>query len=574
MSQDRNERDPQGVPTPPVPPHARAVDDSEPFIPPGYMLGLAALGFLVALVVLFTQPSFGVVGFGGLALGVLALIAWAALSPRQAGRALTGRTARYGGTSLLVTLIVIGAMTALYLLARSANLRADLTQGNDFSLSDQSRQAITGLGADPTLPHIKLLAFYGSAQSGQRDRDAALLDEYQSASNGKIEYQFIDPDRSPQVLSQYQARAGQIAVVSVADDGTPDAANAELVTGADQQGLTNAILSAAAQGDFVAYFLNVTGGIADQMTIVKSALSDTYDWTIVDTTLTELTAPTGVNRLNDPAHDGEVVVIPGGSTALSNQELAILEDYLANGGNVIVFAGTNLNTDGTSLATSANLNDYLAASFGLRFTPEVVADPSQAFQSALIPVATDLNPGAFISSTNIRQGSGLIFETPNLITIEASSPANVIVTPLASSTDQAYTIADLSRLLGEDVNAANATDSDPRGPFVLAASAENSETGARVVLFSSTSVGADTTAAIQGAANLNVAFNSLIWSTNFDNFVQQITIVQDQRPQDAPIFADEQAIRNINFVSLILLPFGVLALGLFVAYSNRERARD
>lgn len=571
MANNRNELEPQGAVTGGVPVSS---DENEPFIPPGYMLGLAALGFVVALVVLFTQPTFGVVGFGGLALGILALIAWVALSPRQAGRALTGRTARYGGTSLLVTLIVIGALTALYLLARSANLRTDLTQGNDFSLTDQSRQAITGLGADPTLPRIRMLAFYGASQAGQRDRDAALLDEYQSASSGKVEYEFVDPDRSPQVLSLYAARPGQIAVVSLGADGTPDTANAELVASADQQGLTNAILKSAAQGDFVAYFLNVTGGIGDQMSIVKSALSDTYDWVIVDTTLAELTSPGGENQLNDPAHDGEVVVVPGGSAALSDQELTILQDYLANGGNLIVFAGTNLNTDQTSLATSANLNDYLAANFGLRFTPDVVADPGQAFQSALIPVSTDLNPGAFITSTNVREGSGLIFETPNAITVEATSPLNVTVTTLASSTDQAYAISDLTRLLGEDVNAANPLDTDPRGPFVLAASAENTETGARVVLFSSSSVGADTTAAIQGAANLNVAFNSLIWTTNFDNFVEQITIVQDQRPQDAPIFADEQAIRNINFVSLILLPFGVLALGLFVWYSNRERARD
>ena len=117
------------------------------------------------------------------------------------------------------------------------------------------------------------------------------------------------------------------------------------------------------------------------------------------------------------------------------------------------------------------------------------------------------------------------------------------------------------------------TDSDTKGPFVLAAQAVNSDTGARVVLLGSTSLGNDTYAQFQNIDNLAVAFNSFIWTTNFNDYFTQITVQQQQRPQDQPIFADQQQLQNINFITIFVLPFGVLAIGMLVWWNNRERAR-
>jgi len=50
-------------------------------------------------------------------------------------------------------------------------------------------------------------------------------------------------------------------------------------------------------------------------------------------------------------------------------------------------------------------------------------------------------------------------------------------------------------------------------------------------------------------------------------------VQQQQRPQDQPIFADEQSLRNINFITIFILPFGVLLIGVLVWWNNRERAR-
>jgi hypothetical protein len=72
-------------------------DDQEPFIPPSIVLGLAALGLIVALTALLTQPNAGAVVLFSLAFTVLALIFWVVIAPNQAKEFVTGRGLRFGG---------------------------------------------------------------------------------------------------------------------------------------------------------------------------------------------------------------------------------------------------------------------------------------------------------------------------------------------------------------------------------------------------------------------------------------------------------------------------------------------
>lgn len=544
----------------------------EPFIPPHYLLILSALGFLAALFVGLTQPEFGVVGYGGLAFGILALLMWVLIAPEQAKAALTGRTVRFGGTSLVVTLVLIVALAGIYVVVRNLDLRADLTQTDAYSLSAESDQAIAALGADPNAPNVKMVAFYGASQGGTRDQATLLFDDYVEASGGKISYEFVDPERNPQIAGLYGVtNAGQVAVARLNEAGEPDTENAEIVSTTNQEGLTNAVLKVSSSGVFNAYFLSVADGVSDTTTVLKSNLTDVYGWNVEDVSLLQLTSPEGEFSLNDPNVTGQVMIIPGGSAPLADAELQVIKDYVASGGDLIILAGTNLNTDGVSLATADNLNTWLAQDFGIRFNNDVVVDNTQAFQSPLIPVAVSLDSSSYITTNNIPFGqAALVFEVPNSITVSDTPPQGVTVSSLVRSSASAYAKTDLQAILDNNLEKA---EGDAEGPLVLAASAENSTTGAHITLLGSTSLGSDNFAMFQGVDNLSVTFNSLVWSTGFNDYFTQITVMQQQRPQDQPIFADAQGLRNINFISIGVLPFGVLLLGFLVWWNNRERAR-
>jgi hypothetical protein len=116
-------------------------------------------------------------------------------------------------------------------------------------------------------------------------------------------------------------------------------------------------------------------------------------------------------------------------------------------------------------------------------------------------------------------------------------------------------------------------EGDPQGPFVLAAAAENTQTGARVVLFGSESVPSNQFASFgSGVVNLDVAFNSLVWSTRFNDFFQTVTVQSAIRPQDAPVVANDQILRNVGLLTIFVIPFGVLIVGILVWWNTRERA--
>ncbi len=557
--------------------------EQESFIPPYYMLILAAIGLIIAVVVGLTQATFGVVGWGGLGLAVLSIVVWGFMAPDQVRSLVTGRTARYGGTTVLVTILFLAALIAIYTVVKSRDWRADLTQLDTFSLTEQTRQAIAGLAVEPKVPNIKILAFFTTAQASQRDRDTVLFDDYAKTSNNKITYEFIDPDRNPGLAQQYKiTTTGQLAVVPLDASGQPQVDKAQPVGSVNQEVLTNAILRVAASGNFHAYFMSVEGGLKltetgeTGLSQLNDQLVNRFNWKTQEVTLIDLTAPNSKVKLNDPTVDGEVLVIPGGASALPDAQVKFITDYLDNGGKLVIFAAP-LNADGKpSLATADNLSTYLYDKFGVRFANNIVMDQVQAAtsQSPFYPAAVDFDRSQYITKDFAGQQAFMIFETPHSIDVAPTAPTDVTVSQLVKSGKDAYAKTDPSILSATDTNLYNPAETDPKGPFVLMASAENTKTGARVVLVGSQYAPSNQYAALLSAnvLDLEIAARSLFWTTKFDDFFSKIPQLQTtQKPQDQPIVMDSQMARTVNFVLIILLPFGILLIGIIVWWTGREK---
>ncbi len=559
------------------------LDEQEPFIPPFYMLILAAIGLIIAIVSALTQASVSVVGWGGLGLAILSIVVWGFMAPDQVRSILTGRTARYGGTTIIVTILFLAALIAIYSVVKGRNIRADLTQRDTFSLNDQTRQAIAGLAVEPKVPNIKIFAFYTGAQASQKDQDTVLFDDYAKTSNNKITYEFVDPDKTPGVAQQYKITSnGQLAVVPLDANGQPQVDKAQPVSLTNQENLTNAIMRVAASGNFHAYFMSVEGGLKltdtsdSGLSQLNDQLTNRFNWKTQEVNLIDLTAPNSAVKLNDPAVDGEVLVIAGGASALPDAEVKFITDYLDKGGKLIVFAAP-LNADGKpSLATADNLSTYLYNSFGVRFANNVILDQVQAAtnQSPFYPAAVDFDSSQYITKDFAGQQAFMIFETPHSIDVAPTTPTDVTVSQLVKSGKDAYAKTDPKILSTTDTSQYTATDADAKGPFVLMASAENTKTGARIVLVGSQYAPSNQYASLLSAnvLDLEIAARSLFWTTNFDNFFSKIPQLQTaQKPQDQPIVMDSQMARTVNFGLIILLPFGVLLIGIIVWWTGREK---
>jgi hypothetical protein len=279
-------------------------------------------------------------------------------------------------------------------------------------------------------------------------------------------------------------------------------------------------------------------------------------------------------KLNDPAADGIVLIIPGGTKSLSDDQVKFLGDYLdkggkdGKGGSLIILASLNTdNTQQTTLANSQNLSDMLYNKFGVRFANNVVLDPSLTLNgSPTLPAISDFDSTHYITSDLVKNLDALVMQAPYYIEQAPTAPADVTVTALAHSSDKSYSKA------VPDVLANNFTkaDKDQAGPLIVAATAENAKTGGRVVLFGSELIAANALSQINQVANLRAIFRSIEWGAHYSDQFGRVPI--QPRPQDQPLAASPEELSNINFLTVILMPFGVLALGIYVWWRNRERA--
>lgn len=562
--------------TPNPNPNPAPLPGDEPFIPPQYLLYVTAAGLIVALYVLVTQGPQSVVFWGGLGFAVLATAAWALMAPEHFRTFLQGRFVRFGGTSILVTVVFLIAMVVVYEFVKGRSWRYDITQANQYSLTSQSRDLVRTISADPNIPPIKILAFYDASQSGNRDQISVLFDDYVKTSNNHISYEFVNPDNDPILAKTFKAKSGDIVIARLDKQGNPDPNNAQDIQSTQEQDITNAISRVSAYGDYRAYFLSVDDGLTMTGTgdTGMSILTDTimtkrFGWKTQEVNFTDLTAGTNKIDLLDPKADGIVLVVAGGSKPLSDAQAKVITDYLDKGGKLILFGGLNSNDSPTALATSDNLSKYLMDKFGFQFDNRLIFDQYLvSLPNSLVPGAADFPATHYINQGFTTGRDGMAFSLPPYpITIAATAPANVTVTPLVRTSDTSYTkTPDQAR------QSMQQSDTDPKGPFIVAAVAENTQTKARVVLFGNDSVASDSWSQISQLTNLTMVYRSMEWATGYNERKQATVPISSNKPTDQPIFADSATLGSVNFLTVILIPFGILGIGVWMWWRNRERA--
>jgi hypothetical protein len=550
---------------------------NDPIIPSGILLTVAALAIVLAVGDAFVNGRLGFISFGGIIVAVISLVFWGATNPTDVKNIASGRFFLFGGTAFVVAIMLGTVLTLAYIGIRSQGWSNDLSLNNNFSLDDTGREIVSLLGQDPTTPNLLITAFFDAASASQADQSRILLDEISTLSNDKITYEVINLDREPVLAERLQVQSGQAVISTAATSNEIDPENFQLVPAIVQQALLEQIVTASAVGDYRAFYLNTNGTIQiddsseSGAQVFDTQLRERYRWQTQAITIQDL--QTGRVNLNAGA-DGNVLVIMGGSEPLPDESLQLIIDYVNAGGDLVIFSNPNVR-GGESLTTADNLNNYLETSFGIRITRDFVVDPTATIGQGNAPIALiSTNFG----TTSITAGydptaDALAFSYPARIAISPTLPANVTVSPIASTSDQAYAKVDLdytSQSLTFDPQ-----DTDLNGVQVLAAISENSVTGARVAVFGAIDFPLNTGVQLLsiGLRNFEAASRALFWASGYES--QATTLAQlppATTPQQTPIFGTENQVSMNTFVAVILLPFGVLAIGVLVWLSRRERA--
>jgi ABC-type uncharacterized transport system involved in gliding motility auxiliary subunit len=260
------------------------------------------------------------------------------------------RTARYGTNTALTILIVLGLLGALNWMATRYFKRFDLTKGQRYSLSDQTKKVVSGLKDE-----IKI-TYFQRAREMQRGQDR--LKDYQALSD-KLKVEFVDPVQKPARAQTLDVRGPWPILVIERGDVR------ERATNDSEQDITNAIIKITREGKKTVCFAEGEGerDIDDSgergMSGAKTSLAKNQYETKKVLLLREKAVP----------KECTVFVVGGPQKDLLPEAISPLRDYVKGGGKLLVM------DDAPTKDATPNL-DALLKEWNVEAGKDVVVDVS------------------------------------------------------------------------------------------------------------------------------------------------------------------------------------------------------
>ena len=509
---------------------------------------LAPALYLAALILLMAFGAWYVInrrvdvyGWVGLGLAGAALAAAILLDPGRARRALTGRQARHGSNTLLISLGVLGIIVLVNVLASANPARADLTEDQQYTLAPETTLTLAALPGQATIQ-----GFYTSDLESSRENIRPLLEQYQLESDGRLSYEFIDPVENPLLARQLGVEQDGSLVVGVGD-------RSEVISYPTEEEITGALVRLSNPDPRNVYLL--TGhGEADAEGGGENGYSQIRD-ALVGKNYTVNT----LNLLADPTVPAEAmaVIVAGPTFGLSQAEVDALRAYVDGGGSLVLLLQPTAETEAGQPGDP--LLNYLEESWGIRVQDDLVIEP----RSSSFLVAVSFGYGEHAITARMQNLATLF---PGARSLTLGGVEGVTQTSMVTTSDISWGETDLGFLQTQALPEFDEA-ADVAGPLTLAATAENSATSARLVVFGDSDFG--TNSWLTQLGNRDVLLNSIDWAAEQESLIDLSPRPTTQRLVVPP---SVQVQGLILLVSVVLVPGSVIVAGILVWLRRRKQA--
>ncbi|MDP1824675.1 MAG: Gldg family protein [Archangium sp.] len=512
--------------------------------------GVGLLLTLTSFVTFFVTAGSLVPFFLKLGLGVFGIAVWAVTAGERAGT--WARSAFFYSSSVGLGLIFLALLSAANFIVARRSPTWDLTTKKVFSLSPQTENAVKGLQQP-----VRVIAFVDGPEPEQV---AALFRRY-AALNEKFAWEFKDPRRNPDLAEKYKVRKGEpVAIlISEGEQQTHTVLNLNRLASwqLGEQELTNGLLKLGRVGEHKLYFIVGHGelpldpagegpeALAASLATAKRVLQE------------EGYNPQPLNLIDGqevPA-DASALVIAGATNTFSENEQAILERYLDQGGRLLFFAEAQ---------AEAGLEGLLAK-YGAQIEPGIVADTKVNPKQPFI-VYTPFFGDHEITRPAEKAKVNVVFATARGITLlKEGTLTDLNVVPLVLTTPYAWLettfgeplAPDPTERTGQQVLAVSVTR-----PTVHTTPRRNDE--ARVVIFGDSDL---LTGTFGYDPNRDLVMNAFAWTTQQP---AKITIRPPDRDISTVDLTDEK-LGTIRLLAIDVFPTLLMAIGLTIWQARRAR---
>ncbi len=498
-----------------------------------FFLGLAitTAGIIIRLI----ENTWSSIAWGLLLAGLFILILCFILVNQNQNSFLNKRSVEAGTNTILSTCALLIILGLINFLAVRYSVRLDLTENKLFTLSPQTQTIVQNLSKP-----LKVLVFDPQSKPAIEP----LLENYQSY-NDNFRYEFVDPDLRIELREKFDVQSkGDIYLEYEDKKQLVQTINDNFSNSLSEVQLTNAIERIVRDYTPLVYFTQGHGeaeleeGTENSLSIAVKNLSDKgYK-------VEPINLATSGKIPNEP----DVIVIPGPIRELFPQEVKMLQNYLNNGGSLLLMLIPNTNPELTPL-----LQDY-----GIKLDDRFIIDASGAGSILGFGPAAPLITTYGDHPITDRLGNGIsIFPESRPITTtprEGVTASPLIITDAETWAEKNITTAEIAFNEQEDI----------KGPLNIGfafskskpVSTDNQSSESRLVIFGSS------TFIINGwfeqQLNGDIFLNAVNWLAKED---EQTLSIRPKEPKNRRINLSNLQAGIISWTALRIMPM----LGLVVA---------
>lgn len=460
------------------------------------------------------------------------------------------KTFRNGLYATALAVVLLAAVILLNLVIRalpSKYTEYDISTSSLFTLSETSTNLLHELQTD-------VKAYY-LAVSGQEDSNITrLLDRYADESS-HFTWEQRDPVLYPTFAEKYDGASTGCVVLTAGDsydvvsynDMYPMDMEAYYYYGTQQYSfdaencLTAGIARVIRTTSYRMYELTGHGE-----TSLESDFTETLDNAGV--TVEELNLTTA----GSIPEDADELIINAPLADMTESEASMLSDYVSGGGKLLVVTDFTVDTP--------RLDGVLSAC-GMTRQPGVLVETNADNYPYGYP-QTYLMPN--INSSEILAGmtTGMRVYTPIAQGIVLSEDSEYVLTTLLSTSDAAYSLLDYT-----NAETIEKSDEDPEGSFAVAAAAENSTTGARVVWINCPN-------ALLSASNQSISGGNaqMLGSiANWFNGEQTTAVINSKSLSAESLNVPNGAMIGLGLLFIFVVPIVCLIAGVVICLIRRRR---
>jgi hypothetical protein len=439
----------------------------------------------------------------------------------------------------------------------------DMTEGQRFSISNETRDILRQVSRP-----IRITGFYSPRVLSQRSVDDQFFRLYDEATEGKISRNYIDPDEQPAIAQRFGVSSdGEVFLSYLNTDGSVDFNTVSRLPRSESQerDMTEAISRLLISGTLTVYF--------DQGHAERDPLSaDPQGLSGINNGIREsglITYPIDISQLatgngNIP-ENASALILARPTTDFSEAEIAVVDRYLQKGGAIFIMADVLYNQD-AFLRYDGLFNHYLWEHFGLRALDAAVVDESAHGQTQLDIASSTIFTDNDIASRLDQQNAPTLFKLARPIEVSTTPAEDVPNGKVMMTSPQSYGETDL-KTLGETETFKYDAGKDILGPLTTVAWAYNRVTGAKVLLIGDSDFA--TNSLVQTGGNGILFTDGLSWLTGFSD---KVNFAPQAYGTSLPVvFVDGATLDVISFITVILLPGLVFAIGLGI-WLRRARA--